>query len=261
MEGKAPIPLPCPQLGIKARILTCGQSTWHLNLKEKASEVQTLSRMTSTAVDSLSGQPPSPHPHTEGIHPRGRPVSLSPTAPRRPRKEGHMPPADRPWGAAALRVGIGTRQSWLPAPGLRLEGRGAAGRGRSENGAWATDRPEESPEKLTPALGKGGALGAQEDAEMGPGNTPLPVQATHLFLSLSSPRASEGPQRLRCVSLTPSRPQRSFSRVGLRVPSRVPEPPRDFHEAQGPSGKPRQGWDLGPRSAARGRGEEETGRE
>lgn len=92
-----------------------------------------------------------------------------------------MPPADRPWGAAALRVGIGTRQSWLPAPGLRLEGRGAAGRGTSENGAWATDCPEESPEELTPALGKGGAPGAQEDAEMDLETPPFPSKPPTCF--------------------------------------------------------------------------------
>lgn len=58
-----------------------------------------------------------------------------------------------------------------------------------------------------------------------------------------------------------SPPPRATPRVGgLRVPSGVSEPPRDFHEARGAGGKPRQGWDLGPRGAERGRAEEETRR-
>ncbi|XP_008581492.1 PREDICTED: basic leucine zipper transcriptional factor ATF-like 3 [Galeopterus variegatus] len=31
------------------------------------------------------------------------------------------------------------------------------------------------------------------------------------------------------------------------------EPPRDFHDAPSPSGKPRQGWDVGPRERAQSR--------
>nr|XP_025733572.1 basic leucine zipper transcriptional factor ATF-like 3 isoform X2 [Callorhinus ursinus] len=71
---------------------------------------------------------------------------------------------------------------------------------------------------------------------MGPGNnTPLaPPKPPTVSLSLKFPESGRRTPKAVLRLLEPLAAPASPLLWGLRVPSRVSEPPRDFHEAQGP---------------------------